>query len=140
MKEVPPTLAEWFVRGDYNEFELLKKAFYVEFHFRDRTTSYFNLLCSFTNHNLERSKVGKSKKYAYRCKPVDEKILWKFIGAYMIRQLQLNGEAEKVGWAGVDIHATFIGKCRFKVFLTPLSIVNLFNTIFIGYFKCLAVL
>ncbi len=72
VKEVPPTLADWFVRGNYNEFELLKKAFTVEFHFKDQTTSFFKLLQSFTNINLARIKERKTKSSGYRCSPVDE--------------------------------------------------------------------
>jgi hypothetical protein len=126
--EVPPTIQSWFLRGEYNDFELMRKAFYVEFHLNNQTISFFKLLLSFTNTNLERSKVGKSKKYAYRCTPVDEKTLWKYIGAYLIKQLQLNGEAGKVNWGGDDVHEVFgIGKCRLKVLLYSSSQVNVYS-------------
>lgn len=113
--EVPPVLTEGFVRGELNEFHLLKRAFTQEFYLNQQTTSYFKLLLSYTNSNLARNKEGVSAKSAYRYSPVDEKTMWKFIGAYMIKQLQTNGGAEKVEWGGVDIFSTFLGKCRYKV-------------------------
>lgn len=115
LPEVPPTLASWFTKGNYNEFELLRKAFKVEVHYNNKTTSLFQLLQEITNFNLERTKLGKSKASSSRASFLEEKQLWKFFGAFMVRQLQLNGSAEKAGWAGKDIHEAFIGKCRFKV-------------------------
>ena len=94
--EVPLTLTTWFLKGDYNDFEQLNRAFHVKFHINNRTISFFNLLLTFTNQNLERSKEGKSRQYGYRYTSVDEKTLWRFIRAYMVRQLQLNGKAERV--------------------------------------------
>jgi hypothetical protein len=120
VEEVPPILQDWFITGECNDFQLLQRAFNIEFHFKEETTTYFKLLISITNTNLERNKVGKSKRYASRCTPVDEETMWKFFGAYMIKQLQTNGRAQEVGWGGVNIHETFIGKNRYKV--SPISI------------------
>ncbi len=65
--EVPLTLTNGFIKGNYNEFELVKKAFNMEFHLNNKTTSFFNLLFTFTNFNLARNKQGKSKQYFYKC-------------------------------------------------------------------------
>lgn len=98
VQEVPPTLQEWFTKGECNDFQLLQRAFNVEFFLKDQSTSYFKLLISITNYNLKRNKEGRSKKYASRCTSVDEKVMWKFFGAYMVKQLQKNGGAEAAGW------------------------------------------
>lgn len=137
--EVPPTLTEAFIRGELTEFQLLKRAFNMEFFYDENTTSFFQILNNTTNINIQVNKNTKSASYQARHTPVNENTLWQFIGAYLIDRLQKNGKAEKIGWGGVNIHNTFnIGVERFKVYFLYFfrrSVVN----IYVGYFKILAV-
>lgn len=115
VKEIPPTVMTWFTRGEYTEFELLKKAFAQEFYLNSRTTSLWKLLQEATNSNLEAKKSKASAGSRYRYTPVDDNMLWKLLGAFMIQQLQLNGNNRKLNWASEAKPETFMGKGRFKV-------------------------
>jgi hypothetical protein len=73
--EVPPTLVEGFVRGDLNEFQLLRRAFNIEFHLFEETTPYFN-------SNLARKREVVSKVSCSRSLQLVKRLSGSLLGIY----------------------------------------------------------
>lgn len=118
LKERPAIIMDGLSKGNYNELEFLQRAFRVEFSLEGVTISFLQILIDIINTNIEynnnnRKSTTNNKYY----KDISEGEFWKFLGLYMLENLEAVGNLKK-STAAQSINTTdtpFIGKGRSKV-------------------------
>jgi hypothetical protein len=121
--ERPSALVRGLERGDYTEFDFLKRVFTTKITFNNTTTNFFQTLLDITNNNLRAHRDTSTAKHK-NCKynPVDITTLWRFYAVYMMHNLQEAGNAQKLKDIDQDKIINYLGKNRYKVFIFDILI------------------